>query len=159
MLLSFNRETKTDFIFYQLRNTLHIPTPYVIAWSANRNNPVGAEYILEEKAPGKPLGGLWYQWPMKFRLDMISQVVEIERQLASTKFSKTGCIYFKDDIPDDVSGGNDLVTSPLLPSSVLDRFTLGPLVSSGMWRGDRNSMNMNRGPCEISILTSILQPA
>jgi len=29
---------------------------------------------------------------------------------------------------------------------VLERFRLGPLVSSGLWRGDRAGMNMNRGP-------------
>ncbi|XMA20402.1 hypothetical protein WAI453_013193 [Rhynchosporium graminicola] len=39
-----------------LRYALNIPTPCTIAWSIDRNNPVGAEYILEEKAPGKLLG-------------------------------------------------------------------------------------------------------
>jgi hypothetical protein len=133
-----------------LRDVLHIPTPRIIAWSADRNNPVGAEYILEEKAPGKPLGSLWYQWPMKFKLEMISQIVEIERQLASTKFLKSGCIYFKGDIPDTFND-NRLITSVPPHSSVLERFTLGPLVSSGLWRGDRAAMDMNRGPCESSI--------
>ena len=29
--------------------------PRIIAWSARKTNPVGAEYILEEKVPGQPL--------------------------------------------------------------------------------------------------------
>ncbi|KAM5454352.1 hypothetical protein MaudCBS49596_002370 [Microsporum audouinii] len=82
-----------------LRDVLDIPTPRIIAWSADQSNPVGAEYILEEKAPGTPLGMLWYQWKMKFRLEMIDQIIQIEGRLASTKFSKIGCIYFSDDFP------------------------------------------------------------
>jgi hypothetical protein len=82
---------------------------------------------------------------------MISQIVEIERQLASTKFVRSGCIYFKGDIPDDIADNNALITIPPLRSSVLERFKLGPLVSSGLWRGDRAGMDMNRGPCKSSI--------
>ncbi|KAK2821087.1 hypothetical protein FQN49_007724 [Arthroderma sp. PD_2] len=129
-----------------LRDVLNIPAPRIIAWSADRGNPVGAEYILEEKAPGKPLGMLWYQWPMKSRLKMIEQIVQIERQLASTKFLKSGCIYFRGDIPDDASNGSILASNSSFPSSILERFTLGPLVSSDMWRGKRAKMSMNRGP-------------
>ena len=130
---------------------MNIPTPRIIAWSADRNNSVGAEYILEEKAPGKPLGSLWYQWPMKFKLEIISQIVEIERQLASMKFVKSGCIYFRGDIPEDMCSDNAIITSVPLDSSVLERFKFGPLVSSGLWRGERAGMDMNRGPCESSI--------
>jgi hypothetical protein len=126
---------------------LNIPTPRVIAWSADRKNPVRAEYILEEKAPGKPLGRLWQdwdKWPMKDRITMIEQIVEIERKLASTKFVKSGCIYFREDIPHS----DALVTNPPLSSSSLERFTLGPLVEKDLWYGGKASMDMNRGPCE-----------
>jgi hypothetical protein len=74
---------------------------------------------------------------MKSKLEIISQIVEIERQLTSLKFVKSGCIYFKDDIPEDTASGDALVTSEPLHPSVLERFELGPLVSSGLWRGDR----------------------
>lgn len=53
---------------------MNVPTPRIIAWSANLNNPVGAEYILEDKTPGKSLGSVWYQWPMKFKFKNVSQV-------------------------------------------------------------------------------------
>jgi hypothetical protein len=88
---------------------------------------------------------------MNFKLEMISQIVEIERQLASTKFVKSGCIYFRDDIPEGMCSDNAIITSMPLDSSVLERFRLGPLVSSGLWRGERAGMDMNRGPCESSI--------
>jgi hypothetical protein len=108
---------------------------------------VGAEYILEQRALGKPLGRLWQDWdelPMEPRYEIIEQIVEIECKLASTKFTKSGCIYFREDIPD----GNAIVTTPPLCSSVLERFTLGPLVGSELWRGERAKMDMSRGPCE-----------
>jgi hypothetical protein len=108
---------------------------------------VGAEYILEEKAPGKPLGRLWQdwdEWPMKDRFTTIEQIVEIERKLASTKFVKSGCIYFREDIPNS----DALVTNPPLCSSILERFTLGPLVERGLWCGEKVGMDINRGPCE-----------
>ncbi|KAL2071900.1 hypothetical protein VTL71DRAFT_13135 [Oculimacula yallundae] len=130
-----------------LRDVLKIPTPRVIAWSADRNNPVRAEYILEEKASGKPLGRLWQDWdtlPMKDRINIIEQIVEIERKLASTKFAKSGCIYFREDI----QNSNALVTNPPLCSSILERFTLGPLVEKELWRGEKASMDLNRGPYE-----------
>jgi len=79
---------------------------------------------------------------MEASYSIIEQIVEIEHKLASTKFAKSGCIYFKDDFPD---GDSLLITSPL---SVLERFTLGPLVESGMWRGAKTNVDMNRGPCK-----------
>ncbi|KAH7363927.1 hypothetical protein BKA65DRAFT_472295 [Rhexocercosporidium sp. MPI-PUGE-AT-0058] len=45
-----------------LREVLGIPTPRIIAWSTQRTNSVGAEYILEERARGQPLWTLWQDW-------------------------------------------------------------------------------------------------
>jgi hypothetical protein len=108
---------------------------------------VGAEYILEEKAQGKPLGKLWQdwdKWPMESRYNIIDQVVEMECKLASMMFTKSGCIYFKEDFPH----GAALVTTPPLSSSVLQRFTIGPLVEKEMWFGAKAAIDMNRGPCK-----------
>jgi len=87
---------------------------------------------------------------MESKLEVISQIVEMERQLASTKFVKSGCIYFRDDIP-DMSSDDATITSVPLHSSALDRFKLEPLVSSGLWRGNRAVMDMNRVPCKSPI--------
>lgn len=104
------------------------------------------EYIIEEKATGNALGGLWYQWPMKFRAALIGDIVEIERKLASLTFEKSGSLYFNDS----EHGVDGLATTPSLPPSVLRRYELGPLVSERMWRGGRSCMDLDRGPCECS---------
>ncbi|EFQ98706.1 phosphotransferase enzyme family protein [Nannizzia gypsea CBS 118893] len=129
-----------------LRDVLDIPTPSIIAWSADRSNPVGAEYILEEKVPGTPLGQLWYRWPMKSRRNMIEQIIQIERRLASATFSSIGCIYFKDSLPENALSGSIISSTLSLRPSAADRFTLGLLVSNDLWRGERANMSMNRGP-------------
>ena len=64
---------------------------------------------------------------MESRYSIIEQIVEIERKLVSTKFTKLGYIYFKEDMLD----GEALATTPPLCSSVLKRFVLGPFVESG----------------------------
>lgn len=126
---------------------LDIPTPRIIAWSAQRDNPVGVEYILEEKAVGQPLWALWQDWdklPIVPRFGIIRQLVEIERKLAETKFQQSGSVYFKEDF---TQGGNLLVTSTT-PNIDLERFTLGPLVDVDYWQREKASMDLNRGPCE-----------
>lgn len=75
-----------------------IPIPRIYAWSAEESNAVGAEYILEEKATGQPLGSLWDKLPLPSRLDIVKQIVDIETKLASIAFPKHGCIYYQSDL-------------------------------------------------------------
>ncbi|KAI9673460.1 MAG: hypothetical protein M1817_002922 [Caeruleum heppii] len=128
-----------------------IPVPRIYAWSSNRTNPVGAEYIIEEKAPGKPLGSLWYDWPRKSKLDIIAQVAEIETKLASTVFSQHGCIYFRDDLQGGPAANKPLTTDPPLPRSILDQLTLGPLTAAELWKDERGSMALDRGPWNCAL--------
>ena len=79
---------------------------------------------------------------------MVQQIVDMERKLASVKFMKSGCIFFREDVPLDMSTDISLDTSVPFPTSVLERFKLGLLVSSELWHGHRTAINMNRGPCE-----------
>jgi hypothetical protein len=127
---------------------LSIPVPKIIAWSSNKDNPVGAEYILEEKAPGQTLGNLWHQMPKKSRLDIISQVVEMENRLASLTFEQHGCLYFRDAHQKEVGTGQPLITYPPLPPDIAGRFTLGALTTPELWESEDRSLDLERGPCE-----------
>jgi lysyl-tRNA synthetase class 2 len=42
-----------------LRNELGIPVPRVFAWSSGKDQLVGVEYIIMEKAAGNELGKSW----------------------------------------------------------------------------------------------------
>ncbi|KAG4438278.1 hypothetical protein IFR05_006260 [Cadophora sp. M221] len=119
-----------------LRDALSIPIPRIIAWSGNRSNAVGAEFIIEEKAVGEPLGNLWKSLdtlPMNDRMLIVDKILEIEKKLASMKFAQFGCLYFREDIPNS----NPLQTNPPLSSQMLNRFTMGPLVSNEFWSGEK----------------------
>ncbi|KAL4907718.1 kinase-like domain-containing protein [Aspergillus multicolor] len=62
----------------------------VLASSSDATNAVGAEFIIEEKVPGHPLGGLWAQMPTPAQLGIIDQLIDVEKKLASVSFTKHG---------------------------------------------------------------------
>ena len=78
------------------------------------------------------------------RFGIIRQVVEIERKLTDTNFKLSGCIYFKEDVPE----GERLVIESTISPLALERFTIGPLVDMDYWRKEKASMDLNRGPCK-----------
>jgi hypothetical protein len=126
---------------------LKIPVPRILAWSSDAaNNPVEAEYIIEEKAPGVRLGSLWNQWPREVKLKLITQVVDIENTLATMTFPKHGCIYFKEDLRSLTGDAEDLNIDSAAPEA-LRRFSIGPLTSAELWTGTRRDMELDRGPC------------
>ena len=80
---------------FHLRTVLSLPVPRIYAYSLDPLNLVGAEYIIEEKAGGKPLGSLWYQWQTESQLSLVAQLVDFETKLTSVSFRRHGCIYYK----------------------------------------------------------------
>ncbi|OJJ86067.1 uncharacterized protein ASPGLDRAFT_65230 [Aspergillus glaucus CBS 516.65] len=114
-----------------LRDVFKIPVPRVLAWSSDPNNPVEAEYIIEERATGR-------------KLQSIDQVVDMENRLTGITFDSHGCIYFMEDLRTLIDEtGVDI--APLGPGS-LKHFSLGPLTSRELWEGARRDMKLDRGP-------------
>jgi hypothetical protein len=143
---------------------LNVPVPQVYAYSPNPLNPVGAEYILEEKARGKPLGGFWYQLDTESQLGLVSQLVDLETRLASVLFSRHGCIYFKKDL--DKKGlrfynldGKLMLTDGSIETfstGHMDEYVLGPLTEGKFWEDGRATMDLDRGPCKFPFKTACL---
>ncbi|KAI9839782.1 MAG: Phosphotransferase enzyme [Sclerophora amabilis] len=137
-----------------LREVLGLPIPRIYASSSDPSNAVGAEYIIEEKACGQPLGTLWDQWSIESRLDMVSQIVDLERKLTSISFPKHGCIYYKTDLDGKGLDTEDLTTELVttdslttkLDPSIIKRFTLGPSTDARFWERERAKMCLDRGP-------------
>lgn len=124
--------------------------PRILTWSSDPKNPIGAEYIIEEKATGVKLGSLWGQWARETKLKIITQVAEIEQQLTSVNFKRHGAIYFKEDIQGQLendSHDTDLLVEPSIDPDILARYALGPLTSSELWQSGRTTMELGRGPC------------
>ncbi len=75
-----------------------IPVPKVLAWSADPSNPVGAEYIIMEKAPGIQLFKVWDDITKADRLSLIKGLTHLESQFAAMRFPAYGNLYFRHSI-------------------------------------------------------------
>ncbi|KAK0119331.1 Phosphotransferase enzyme [Cadophora gregata f. sp. sojae] len=136
-----------------LRTVLKLPVPRIHAFSSTPDNPVGAEYIIEEKAKGKPLGNLWRHWDTESQISLVTQLVNFETKLASVTFRRHGCIYYKKDL--EMKGlpaydleaeslcTDDLTQLNLIPTKEL---AIGPLTEARLWEGERSTMQLDRGP-------------
>jgi hypothetical protein len=75
---------------------MDLPVPGVYSWSSNIFNPVGAEYIVMEKAGGVPLFQLWAKMTQLSKLELIKGLTKLENQLASIRVPAYGCLYLRD---------------------------------------------------------------
>ncbi|KAL8714703.1 MAG: hypothetical protein Q9225_006528 [Loekoesia sp. 1 TL-2023] len=129
-----------------LRTQLDIPVPKVFAWASriDGDNPVGAEYIIMEKAQGESLASRWLSLSTKELAEIVKEVVEVESRLFSARFAEYGSLYYKEDLEekfreDKIRDQNDM---GLLP----DRFRIGPVVTRSFWTDGRSQMPLDRGP-------------
>ncbi len=71
----------------------NIPVPRVIAYEASRGNPVGFEWILMSKLPGKPLADVWRSLPYLSKERLTLQFAELAAGLFKNQLSGIGNIY------------------------------------------------------------------
>ncbi|TVY47711.1 Altered inheritance of mitochondria protein, mitochondrial [Lachnellula occidentalis] len=131
------------------RTILNIPVPKVFAWSATADNPVEAEYIIMEEAPGTQLEDVWDSKTISDKTKIIRGLVEIEQKLLSVSFTRYGNIYFASDSFPGCEAAN--VVGDISAESkrvVEERFVIGPVVDRDFWKGERASMAIDRGPWE-----------
>ncbi|GKZ30769.1 phosphotransferase enzyme [Aspergillus brasiliensis] len=129
-----------------LRNVLNLPVPRVYAWCSRSESPLGAEYILMEKQAGVVLTDVWDTMKGKQKVQILDQVVDMERRLAATKFSQFGSLYYKGDLPD-----NSDTTSPLYVDSTgngvrSDEFGVGPTNHRSFFDFGKGVLDIRRGP-------------
>ncbi|KAK0119874.1 Phosphotransferase enzyme [Cadophora gregata] len=142
-----------------VREVLNFPVPRIHTYSLDPLNPVGVEYIIEEKARGKPLGNLWRYWSRESQLDVVTELVDLEAKLASVSFHSHGCIYYKDDLERKGLRAPSLeatYNSNGNPSKEFDplhiaKFALGPLSQPVLWEGQRATMALQRGPWQNTV--------
>ncbi|PYI04636.1 phosphotransferase family protein [Aspergillus sclerotiicarbonarius CBS 121057] len=118
-----------------------LPVPRVYAYSTDAKNPVGSEYIIMEKLPGRPLGDRWFELSDRERLKVLLQLVQLEAKLHAIELPASGSIYYASDLPSD---------SPriVIPDS---DFCIGPNAALQWWFAERSSLRIDRGPCEDPI--------
>ena len=126
-----------------------LPVPRVYAYSTDATNPVGSEYIIMEKLPGRPLGDRWFELSDRERLKVLLQLVQFEAKLHAIQLPASGSIYYASDLPSD-SPGIAVADSDLC---------IGPSAALKWWFAERASLRVDRGPCKcflgqpVSMLT------
>jgi aminoglycoside phosphotransferase (APT) family kinase protein len=121
-----------------------VPVPKVYSYCAYAENPVGAEYLLMEKADGVSLKTKWLELTKEEVSKLAHSFVEAELKLAEIPFSATGSLYFKKDIASELQ-------APLYKEDHVEEegdsvFCIGPIADYMFWYGRRARLNLNRGP-------------
>ncbi|RMD39186.1 hypothetical protein DV735_g5946, partial [Chaetothyriales sp. CBS 134920] len=130
---------------------LNIPVPKVLAWSATDQNPVNAEYIIMEEAKGSQLHDVWQNLQLRSKVDVIHEIVDIERKLLSVTFNRIGALYFNGC---GISGCKPLVAtvdSEQVNDRIQPRFCIGPIVRREFWEKERSTMHQYHGPWQSSV--------
>lgn len=123
-----------------------VPAPRLLAWNASAANPVRAEYIIMEKAPGVQLFTVWDDLSASDRLKLIKSLTQLEHQLATIQFPAYGHLYFRQSIPE--SSKRVLLDPSLNPTGhfcVLP--ACDPAWTNGTTLADLDS-TLDMGPCE-----------
>ncbi|KAH8707543.1 kinase-like domain-containing protein [Phaeosphaeriaceae sp. PMI808] len=111
---------------------------FVRAHGSVDDNAVGAEYILMEKLPGRPLGDTWFGLSEQERPKTLLQIVELEAKLFAINLPASGSIYYARDL------------SPGIPKIELagpdSGLCIGPYASLRWWFSERGDLDIDRGP-------------
>lgn len=102
-----------------------------------------------EKQAGVVLTDVWDTMKGKQKVQILDQIVDIQRRLAATKFLKFGSLYYKDDLPDDSDS-----TSPLYYDSTGNEvrsktFGIGPTNHRSFFDFGRGELDIECGPCKF----------
>ena len=123
-----------------LRQELSFPVPRIYGWNSSSSpttNPVGAEYIVMERVQGVELSHCWKTLNRKERLMIIKRLCEYESKLFTTTFSHYGSLYYRTDL------------SPEQQTPQGERWCVGPTADPSFWHGERQALDLKRGPCNI----------
>ncbi|KAJ4983835.1 hypothetical protein SVAN01_10698 [Stagonosporopsis vannaccii] len=127
------------------RDILNLPVPKVLAWSATDQNPVQAEYIIMEEAQGSQLHKVWQDLPLRKKVNIMREFVEIEKKLLSISFDKFGSLYFRDS---GIQGCEPAIVKNASQGSInhiSSRYCIGPITRREFWKGQRSQMEYH-GP-------------
>ncbi|KAF2221941.1 kinase-like domain-containing protein [Elsinoe ampelina] len=108
-----------------LKQHTNIPLPKVLDWSADSNNPIGAEYIISEKMPGVSLYSMWESMSVAQHLRVVQKVAQICKQTYDLSFPGYGSIF-----PSDCSLNDDEKID------LGNGYCLGPNVGRDWWNSD-----------------------
>ncbi|KAF2757486.1 hypothetical protein EJ05DRAFT_465617 [Pseudovirgaria hyperparasitica] len=129
-----------------IREKLGTPVPKVLAWSSRaQSNPIGAEYIIMEKASGVELEQIWPSLDIKERFAVVKAVAGYQKSWNSISFKKFGGLYYKKDLDSDT--GNDALYVDADGHDIVDtKYAIGPSPGREWIDNGRVNIKLDRGP-------------
>lgn len=126
-------------LIVSVRQYTRVPVPEVFAWNDDATNPVGAEYILMERAPGTQLINKWDKMAEIRQFKLIQSLAE----LTWLQFPAYGSLYLRESLPDGVPLDRDIDPS--------QQFCIGQSCELG-WIQENDMTGtksfLNSGPCK-----------
>lgn len=122
------------------------------AWSArstDKNNAVGADYIIVEKADGVVLSSPWPTMNTDQKHRLIQSIIAFERSLLSHNFDKIGSLYCEADL---VGSQNKF------SGTAYAGFVVGPTTDRKFFEDGRRNINPEKGPCRCPFIYLTLRP-
>ena len=120
-----------------------VPVPKVLGYSSVKTNPVGAEYLLLEKIEGIPLSDRWFTMDTKARVQVMRQIVDVEKRFFDIRLPASGSLYYRKDLtPSEYT-----IPVPGV-SQAADGFVIGPTAQYEWWYRERAALATDRGPCK-----------
>ncbi|KAM5454775.1 hypothetical protein MaudCBS49596_002072 [Microsporum audouinii] len=134
------------------RKVLDTPTPRVHSWNSQaKSHPVGAEFIIMDKAEGVPLSQVWGTLPLSQKLQVILAVTRLQKRWLRVSFSSFGSLYYTGDVHSP-SGNHHIKDGEAVKYS---GFVVGPSTGRDWIDAGRSSLDIDRGPWQS--LTQYLQ--
>ncbi|KAF1840696.1 uncharacterized protein K460DRAFT_294934 [Cucurbitaria berberidis CBS 394.84] len=131
-------------VLQYLHDYTTIPVPKVLAWNADSSNPVGAEYIIMEKAVGCQLVKKWGEMEDLSHFEFIKNLCKVEADLAAIAFPANGSLYLRESM-----GAGDKY-KPLAPEmDPCGLFCVGPSCEKswfGKYEAESVQARFDRGP-------------
>ncbi|KDQ19234.1 hypothetical protein BOTBODRAFT_102584 [Botryobasidium botryosum FD-172 SS1] len=131
-----------------LRTVLHLLVPRVLSWSASSDR-IGSAYIIMEKVEGSTLKARTQSRPPAHELrSLLVSVFNSESKCLQAAFLQYGSLYYKEDVSPELQKLPLYADhSPIKDGS--DRFRVGPSTQRSFWCGERESMELDRGPWRL----------
>jgi hypothetical protein len=100
-----------------MRNALSTPTPKVLAWNSRaESSPVGAEYIIMEKAEGVPLSRVLGTLGYPERAKLLRRTYRFMEAWLANPLPGYGNLYYAGDVPSRMA-----LPVPAAPGSPSDK--------------------------------------
>jgi hypothetical protein len=130
---------------------LNAPVPKVFKYECQSSNPVGAEFIIMEKAAGGQLSHLWSKMELVEKIRLRLDLSRLQSSWLSLRFTEYGALYYSRDLENPpgsllyTKAGGELVFN--------ENFTIDPVTGRDWFDEGRGNLLLYRGPFRCHLLS------